>query len=543
MEIYFFGAAKVVTGSNILIKTDKYNILLDCGMFQGSEQLESLNYEDFSYAPKDIDFLILSHAHIDHSGRIPKLVKEGFKGEILSTKATYDLCEIMLIDSANIQQADVEWENRKRRRAGKKEVSPLYTVEDAQMSLKYFKNHLYDQKIVLNDDVILRFKDAGHMLGSAIVELWIREKGEFIKIVYSGDLGMINKPIIADPDFIDDADYLIIESTYGNRIHEDAKESAQKLIEAINKTVSRGGTAIIPSFAVGRTQEIIYELNKYYEYEKDIEQHMRIPVYVDSPMAVSATQAFKRNSNCFDEATKNLILSGDDPFQFENLNYIKSQEESMRLNHYNFPKVIISSSGMCTAGRVRHHLKHNLWQGRNSILFVGYQAEGTLGRLLLDGVKKVKILGEEIKVEAQIYDLEGFSGHADQKVLLKWVENFKVKPRKVFVVHGEEEAVEAFSRLVKEKFAIETVTPNIGDGYKIRGKFTQSESGKVLEPIKLKEDIKRELEQVYGQFESLVYRTDQLIEPKFLEKEYDTLKNKLLGLQQELMDINMLLGK
>lgn len=543
MDIHFLGAAKIVTGSNILIKTDKYNILLDCGLFQGSEELERLNYEDFSYNPSDIDYLILSHAHIDHSGRIPKLVKEGFKGKILATQATYDLCTIMLIDSANIQEGDVEWENRKRRRAGKKEIEPLYTVDDASLSLKYFETYLYDQKIKINDDIILRFKDAGHMLGSAIIELWIRENNEFVKIVYSGDLGMVNRPIINNPEYIEEADYLIIESTYGNRIHESIEESEKKLITAINRTVSGGGTVIIPSFAVGRTQELIYELNKYYEYEETIEEHMRIPIYVDSPMAVSATEAFKRNSNFFNTTTKNLILKGDNPFEFANLNYIKTQEESMRLNNYNFPKVIISSSGMCTAGRVRHHLKHNLWQGKNSVLFVGYQAEGTLGRQLLDGVKKVRVLGEEIKVEAKIYNIEGFSGHADQQQLLKWITNFKSKPKKIFVVHGEVEAVESLSQLIEEELEIETVVPNIGDSFKIRRDFSKRESGRVLEPIKQKEDIKKELSEVYNQFEALVYRTDQLIDPKFLDEEYDKLKNNLLELQQKLMDINMLLGR
>ncbi len=543
MDIHFLGAAKVVTGSNILIKTNKYNILLDCGLFQGSEDLERLNYENFSYNPSDIDYLILSHAHIDHSGRIPKLVKEGFKGKILSTQATYDLCTIMLIDSANIQEGDVEWENRKRRRSGKKEIEPLYTVDDASLSLKYFETYLYDQKININDDIILRFKDAGHMLGSAIIELWIKENNEFIKIVYSGDLGMPNRPIINNPEYIEEADYLIIESTYGNRIHESIEESEKKLINAINKTVSDGGTVIIPSFAVGRTQELIYELNKYYEYEEDIEQHMRIPIYVDSPMAVSATAAFKRNSNFFNDTTKELILKGDNPFEFDNLNYIKTQDESMRLNNYNFPKVIISSSGMCTAGRVRHHLKHNLWQGKNSILFVGYQAEGTLGRQLLDGVKKVEVLGEEIKVEAKTYTIEGFSGHADQQQLLTWIENIGSKPKKVFVVHGEEKAVESLSKLIEGKLEIETIVPSIGDSFKIRKDFSQRELGRVLEPIKQKEDIKKELSEVYSQFESLVYRTDQLIDPEFLDEEYDNLKNNLLELQQKLMDINMLLGK
>ena len=543
MEIKFLGASKVVTGSNFLIETDKYKILLDCGMFQGSKELEKLNFEKFSYNPADIDYLILSHAHIDHSGRIPKLVKEGFKGKIICTSATFDLCKIMLIDSANIQQSDVEWENRKRQRAGKKPIESLYTMDDAEMSLRYFEPYLYDQKINLNEDIIVRFKDAGHILGSAIVELWIKEKKDFTKIVFSGDLGMPGRPIIKSPEYIDEADYIIIESTYGNRIHEDMKASTKKLVEIINTTAKNGGSVIIPSFAVGRTQEIIYELNKYYEYDNSIEEYMRIPVYVDSPMAVRATEAFQANPNCFNDETKKLILNGDNPFEFSNLFYVKSQQESMKLNKHNFPRVIISASGMCTAGRIRHHLKHNLWKANNSIVFVGFQAEGTLGRRLLDGVNNVKILGEEIKVEAEIHDLEGFSGHADQTILMKWLNNFKNKPKKIFVVHGEKESSNEFAKMIKTELGVDVIVPNLGDGFKIEEVVKQSHTGVVLEPIKEREDIKMELQEVYTQFESLAFRTDQLIDPKFLSEDYDNLKNKLLELQQKLMDVNMLISK
>lgn len=543
MEITFFGATKVVTGSNCLIKGSDYNILLDCGMFQGSKQLEGLNYTDFPYNPEDIDFLILSHAHIDHSGRIPKLVKDGFKGRIISTKATFDLCKIMLLDSARIQQADVEWENRKRARAGREPVEPLYTIDDASFSLKYFEYYYYDQKIKLNDDVYIRFKDAGHILGSSIIELWIKEDDDFVKIVFSGDLGMPGRPIIKDPEYIEEADYLIMESTYGNRLHESIQESGKELVNIINRTTLRGGSVIIPSFAVGRTQELIYNLNEYYEYNRDIEEFMKIPIYIDSPMAVSATDAFKVNSYCFNEKTKNLILNGDDPFEFENLHYIQSQEESMKLNEYDYPKVIISSSGMCTAGRIRHHLKHNIWDKNNSVVFVGYQAQGTLGRIILDGVEWVKILGERIKINAEIYDLEGFSGHADQKVLLNWVANFKKKPKKVFIVHGEEESSGELAKLIEKKFKLETIIPNYGDSFEIRRSLSKISSKDIIEPIKRKEDIEKELQEVYDQFESLVYRTNEMIDPDFLQDDYDDLKNRLLELQQNLLDISMLLGK
>ena len=543
MDIQFLGAAKIVTGSNYLIKMDKYNIIVDCGMFQGNNEKEELNYKDFEFYPADIDYMILTHAHIDHSGRIPKLVKDGFRGKIFCTKSTYDLCKIMLIDSANIQESDVKWENKKRQRAGRKLAEPLYTIKDAEDSLKYFEPYFYNQNIIINDDITLKFRDAGHILGSSILELWLTEEGETNKLVFSGDLGMPDRPIIRDPEFIDDADYLILESTYGDKDHESFSYSTEKLIEIINKTVAKNGTVLIPSFAVGRTQELIYELNKYYAYDKNIEEHMKIPIYIDSPMAINATEAFEVNSNSFDDEAKALILSGDNPFNFPNLRYIRSQEESMALNKSNYPKVIISASGMATAGRIRHHLKHNLWDPNNSLVFVGYQAEGTLGRILLDGVKRVKLLGEEIEVNLQIYDLEGFSAHADQKTLLKFVDKFKRKPKKIFLVHGEEGPANALSDLIKERFNIDVIIPNLGDEFTIQKRGIELRKGIKIEPAMLKEDIENEFKNVYKQFEALTMKTDELYEAKKMEKDYDLLKNKLIDLQNNLMDLNMLLGK
>ncbi|RKD31212.1 MBL fold metallo-hydrolase RNA specificity domain-containing protein [Thermohalobacter berrensis] len=543
MKIEFLGAAKVVTGSNFLITTDKYKILIDCGMFQGSEQLEKLNFEDFKFDPSEIDFMLLSHAHIDHSGRIPKLVKEGFNGKIICTKATKDLCDIMLKDSGHIQESDAKWENKKRKREGKPLVKPLYTVKDATVSLNYFDPVLYDQKIDINEDVTVRFKDAGHILGSSIIELWIKEKGNTVKIVFTGDLGMRDRPIIRDPELIEEADYLIIESTYGNRLHENAEKRTEKLVEIINSTVMNNGTVIIPSFAVGRTQELIYELNKYYEYNKNLDQFMKIPIYIDSPMAVSATEVFQENTYCFDEEAKKLILSGDNPFEFSNLHYVRDQQESMRLNNANYPKVIISASGMCTAGRVRHHLKHNLWDEKNSVVFVGYQAEGTLGRILKDGAKKVKLLGERIAVKAKIYDIEGFSAHADRDELIRWLNGFKSMPNKIFIVHGEEDSAEEFADLVSERFNVETIVPDMGDVFDLKDEFYKEKSGEVLKPLQQKENIQEELQKVYDEFEILAAKTDQLIDKDFLKDNYDKLNNKLLELQQKLMDINIMLGK
>ncbi|MDR5659900.1 MBL fold metallo-hydrolase [Serpentinicella sp. ANB-PHB4] len=541
MKIHFLGASKVVTGSNILITTDKYNVLLDCGLFQGSEELESLNQLPFEFEPKDIDYLFLSHSHIDHSGRIPKLVKEGFNGKILCTKATKELSEIMLVDSAHIQESDVNWENRKRKRAGKPLISPLYSVEEAEASLRYFESALYNQKISVNEDISVRFRDAGHILGSSIIEIWITENKSTTKIVFTGDLGMTDKPLIKNPEIIEDADYLIMESTYGNRLHENREKRTEKLMDIINETVLRGGSVIIPSFAVGRTQELIYELNKYYEYKKDLEAHMKIPIYIDSPMATAATEVFKENAYCFNDETRQMILKGDNPFSFENLYFIKSHEESMRLNDTNYPKVVISASGMCTAGRVRHHLKHNLWKANNSVVFVGYQANGTLGRLLQEGVKKVKLLGEEIVVLANIHTIEGFSGHADQQELLSWVDKIKRKPKRIFLVHGEEASTETLAKMLRERFNIKTITPNIGYVYQISNGSTEF-SREILEPVQRKENIKEELQKVYEQFESLVLKTDRFWNPELLDKDYDKIKNKLLDLQRELLDLSILLG-
>ena len=419
----------------------------------------------------------------------------------------------------------------------------MYTTKDAEESLKYFDPYLYNQRIHLNDEVTIRFKDAGHILGSSIVEIWVCEDDETTKMVFTGDLGMPGRPIIRHPEYINDADYLIIESTYGDTNHEPYQESTDKLINIINRTALRGGTVIIPSFAVGRTQELIYELNKYYEYNPNMEEYMKIPIYIDSPLAVNATSIFQKNSSSFNEEAKGLILKGDNPFTFSNLRYIKSTEESISLNKARYPKVIISSSGMATAGRVRHHLKHNLWDSKNSLVFVGYQAEGTLGRILLDGSKKVKLLGEEIDVKLEIYDLEGFSGHADQKTLLDWIGKFKSKPKKIFIVHGEEEAADTLSRLIQKKFNIETIIPNLGDKMKITKGRVEVRKGLSIDPIMLQQDIENEIESAYKEIEALRNKGDLDDLDTMIVSNYDNLKNKLIDLRHSLMDLNMLISK
>jgi metallo-beta-lactamase family protein len=510
-------------------------------MFQGSPELERLNERAFSFDPSTIDYLILTHAHIDHSGRIPKLVKDGFAGRILTTKATYDLSKLMLLDSAHIQEADIQWENQKRARAGKPKREPLYTTTDAEQSLRHFEGFLYEQKIEVDDEVSLRFLDAGHILGSSVVELWITEKGHTTKLAFSGDLGMPNRPLLRHYDKIREADYIIVESTYGHTTHPPIEDASKRLIQIINDTVSKGGTVVIPSFAVSRTQELIYTLNQYYE-NGEMDHFMKIPIYVDSPMAVSATEIYAQNASCFNEETRQLILSGDDPFQFENLFYVRDQAESQRLNTQEFPKVIISASGMCSAGRIRHHLKHTLWKAKNSVIFVGYQAEGTLGRKLKEGQSVVSILGESIKVEAKIFSIDGFSGHADQPTLLDWLRGFRKKPKRVFIVHGESMQANALKDAIEKDLKWNVCIPDLGYETTL-AEGAESREGRWMDPVRKRENLERELQEVHAQFESLSLKTRLMLDDKTIKKDYEAIHTRLLELQQQLLDLNLILGK
>lgn len=451
MKIMFCGASMDVTGSCHMISTDSHKILLDCGQFQGGKEMEKLNYEPFPFDAEEIECVLLSHAHIDHCGRLPLLVKRGFKGQIYCTDATADLVQVMLKDSAHIHEKDAEWQTRKNARTGKPPVEPLYTMKDAENTLKLVKPVLYDQLVEINEQMRIVFNDAGHILGSAITELWVDEGETTSKIVFSGDLGVEDRPILRNPKKIKKADYVIVESTYGNRLHPANSTSIDELIAITLKTVQRGGSVVIPSFAVGRTQELIYQFNMFYEqhteYQKELEN---INVYIDSPMATTATEVFKKNAQVFDEETKAFILSGDNPLDFKNLKFTRNTADSQMLNTDTSAKIIISASGMCEAGRIRHHLKHTLWDARNSIVFVGYQAEGTLGRSLLQGAKEVKLFGETISVNAEIYNLEGFSGHADQKGLIDWLSGFQTEPKQVFLVHGEYQSKHDFADKIRE---------------------------------------------------------------------------------------------
>ena len=546
MKIQFCGATTGVTGSCHLITAGDYRILLDCGQFQGGKAQDELNKEPFPFDAADVDFMVLSHAHIDHCGRIPLLVKRGFKGPIYCTDATADLLDIMLKDSAYIHEKEAEWHNRKNERAGRPQVEPLYTVHDAEVALKQVKPVLYDQLLEINDDIRICFNDAGHILGSAITELWITENGNVSKIVFSGDLGVMDRPILRNPTIIKKADYAIMESTYGNRLHPDNSMDVHKLMDIIRDTARRGGNTIIPSFAVGRTQELIYELNRVIdsdsEYRRDFENLM---VYVDSPMAKNATEAFKKNAQVFDDETKDYISRGDNPLDFPNLKFTKSSEESQWLNINHDPKVIISASGMCEAGRIRHHLKHNLWDARNSIIFVGYQAEGTLGRMLVEGAQEVTLFGEKIQVKAKIHNLEGFSGHADRDGLLAWLRGFQKIPKKVFLVHGEPQTKIDLAETIKQQLGFDPVVVNANSEFEL-----EADSGEVISMTEAMEeavdartinDARNNLFNVRRRLEDIIYNTDLAVGNDTSPEQLAKINNVILELEKSAINLGAIL--
>ena len=470
MKITFLGATRTVTGSNILIETKDKKFIVDCGLYQGQDKEILLNTDEFMFNPNEIDFMLLTHAHIDHSGRIPKLYVDGYRGPIYATKATCDLCSIMLPDSGYIQESEVEWLNRKRKREGKHEVPPIYTYQDAVDSLTLFEKVNYREIVQLTPNIRVRFNDAGHMLGSAIIEVWINEDGEEQKIVFTGDLGNNDIPLLREPTMIDDADILVMESTYGNRLHEYKENKAEEFLKIVSSTLERGGNVVIPSFAVGRTQEILYEIQKSKqsddpEFRREFDEIMTAPVYVDSPLAISATEVFLKNLDCLDEEVQEDIKEGKKPLDFSGLRFTPSVEESRALNENANKSIIISASGMCEVGRIKHHLKHNLWRTDSTILFVGYQAVGTLGKKIVDGAKQVKIFGEEIGVNANIKYIEAFSGHADKSGLLKFIDSFKNKPKQIYLVHGDEEAQLSLADELVDKYHIPVDIPFRGDVY------------------------------------------------------------------------------
>lgn len=543
MKIKFCGASSGVTGSCHLLTTENHKVLLDCGQFQGGKAQEALNYEPFPFDPKEVECVILSHAHIDHCGRIPLLVKRGFTGKIYCTDATADLLDVMLKDSGFIHEKDAEWKSKRAARAGKPPVEPLYTYEDAVKALEYVVPVLYDQQIEINDHMKIVFNDAGHILGSAITELWVVEDGRESKIVFSGDLGMMNRPILRDPTIIKKADYVIMETTYGNRNHPANSTSIKELLDIVLKTTRRGGTVVIPSFAVGRTQELIYEFNKFYEEHSEYKEEMdQLMVYVDSPMATTATEVFRKNAQVFDEETRDYILRGDNPLDFKNLKFTRSTAESQALNLDRNPKVIISASGMCEAGRIRHHLKHNLWDSKSSIIFVGYQAEGTLGKLLVEGGKDVVLFGEEIHVNAEIYNLEGFSGHADQDGLFSWLAGFRQKPKQIFLVHGEEDSKKDFGKLISDKLGYDPVVVLGNSEFELDMNTAKILNFEEAEEAAVEDEeiqaVRRQISDIHNDIESILYNTDLAMGRNISQDKLVKINN----IVQELAKATMVLG-
>ena len=535
----------MVTGSNFLVEGAGKKFLVDCGMYQGGDRDEMQNHEPFAYDVNEIDFMLLTHAHIDHSGRIPKLYKEGYRNPVITTKATRDLCSIMLPDSGHIQEQEIEWRNRKRKREGKEPLPPLYTAQDGIDTMKIFKPVNYDEIIEIDPNIYVRFNDAGHMLGSAIIEIWVKEDGKETKAVFTGDLGNNDIPLLSSPTMIETADYLVMESTYGGRLHMRNDDKANLFLNIVSETLDKGGTVVIPSFAVGRTQEILYELNNLKDtqegedFKKKYATLMKAPVYVDSPLAISATEIFKENANLFDEETQAVIESGDNPLEFPGLQFTRTADESKALNEKNESSIIISASGMCEVGRIKHHLKHHLWDPNSTILFVGYQAPGTLGRRIVDGEKRVKIFGEEIAVNARIEYIEGYSGHADQEWLMNFVYSFITKPKHIFLVHGEPTGQEILKSKIVDEIGLPVTIPEHGQTYTLDENLTMEQT---VAPITPQMNVRRDVIDKIRLLKNELNDMETIVKEDYLakkdnEEEISLLKLRLKEIEDQIVKI------
>ena len=504
MKIQFIGATHEVTGSCTLLEVCGKKYLVDCGMEQGRDVFENV---PIPVAAGTIEGVFLTHAHIDHSGMLPKLCKDGFRGSIFATESTCDLCNIMLQDSAHIQMSEAEWQNRKAQRANLPLVEPVYNMNDALQAISQFRRCRYGEPLEVAEGIVIRFTDIGHLLGSACIEMWLTENGETRKIVFSGDVGNLNQPIIKDPQPVEETDYLVIESTYGDRLHDTPRDSVEELAQVIQRTLDRGGNVVIPSFAVGRTQEMLYAIREI-KNRGLLTDHDTFPVYVDSPLAVEATGIYLQcDSSCFDEQTAALVRQGINPLWFEGICLSVSPEESKQINFDPRPKVILSASGMCEAGRIRHHLKHNLWNPNNTILFVGYQAEGSLGSKLQNGADTVRLFGEDISVNAEIAMLHGTSGHADQAGLVAWLQGFREKPKLVFVNHGEDSSCTAFQKLLNS-MGYHAEAPYSGTEYDLLdGRMTVFTDGKLIS----REQILKGNARARAAYEELLFAAESLL--------------------------------
>ena len=544
MKITFLGATKIVTGSNFLVEAAGKKFLVDCGLYQGKAELEEQNYREFDYNPAEIDFMLLTHAHIDHSGRIPKLYNDGFKGPIYAHKATCDLCQIMLPDSGHIQEMEAEWKNKKRIRKGQPTRGPLYTAEDALKCMEIFVPVKYDEIIQVSENIYVRFNDAGHMLGSSTIEIWAKEDGKETKAVFSGDLGNNDIPLLSEPTMIEDTDYLVMESTYGSRLHIRNDQKAELFLKIVSETIDNGGTVVIPSFAVGRTQEILYEINKIKENRHDEEflreyrTLMKVPVYVDSPLAISATQVFKENMDLFEDEVKEEMERGNNPLEFPGLKFTQTADESKALNESNEPSIIISASGMCDVGRIKHHLKHNIWNPKSTILFVGYQAPGTLGYEIVNGAKKVTIFGEEFAVNARIEYIEGYSGHADQEWLMNFVYSFYNKPKHIFLVHGEEESQEVLRNKILENTGIGVTIPEYGETYQLDDELRIVNRIKIKKTLTLKNEVLERLEKLKDELADMeVMVKEDMTDNELRDEDIFRINEKIKDLEQQILNV------
>ena len=544
MKITFLGATKTVTGSNYLVEAAGKRFLVDCGMWQGKAELEERNMDEFEFDPKSIDFMLLTHAHIDHSGRIPKLYKEGYRNKVYAHKATCDLCALMLPDSGHIQEMETSWKNKKRIRKGLPEVEPMYTAEEAARCLEIFEPVQYDQIIEITPQIHVRFNDAGHMLGSSIIELWVNEDGKEEKTVFTGDLGNNDIPLLDSPTMIEDADYLVMESTYGSRLHLRNDEKAEIFLNVVSETLDNGGTVVIPSFAVGRTQEILYEINKLKD-EKDDEEFrrkyktlMRADVYVDSPLAISATEVFRENTNLFEPEVRAEIMRGDNPLEFPGLHFTRTADEPKALNENDKPSIIISASGMCDVGRIKHHLKHNIWNPKSTILFVGYQAPGTLGYQIVNGAKTVKIFGEEFAVNARIEYIEGYSGHADQEGLMNFIYSFIKKPKNIFLVHGEPESQEVLRDKIEQETNIPVIVPDFGETYDVKDEVQMTHKIERKVPNSMKREILDRLEKLKSEIKDMdEYVRKDVDDDNLRDEDIFRINEKIKDLEKQILNV------
>ena len=488
--------------------------------------------------------MLLTHAHIDHSGRIPKLYNEGFRGPIYAQKATCDLCSIMLPDSGHIQEMEAEWKNKKRLRKGEETKPPLYTAEDAIKSQELFVPVKYDEIIQVDENIFVRFNDAGHMLGSSIIEVWTKEDGKETKTVFSGDIGNNDIPLLSSPTMIESCDYLVMESTYGSRLHMKNDEKAEIFLDVVSETIDNGGTVVIPSFAVGRTQEILYELEKIKEKKHDEEFNrkyktlMKVPVYVDSPLAISATEIFKKNTDLFEDEIREKIEAGNNPLEFPGLKFTRTADESKALNESQEPSIIISASGMCDVGRIKHHLKHNIWNPKSTILFVGYQAPGTLGHSIVNGAKKVTIFGEEMAVNARIEYIEGYSGHADQEWLMNFVYSFISKPKHIFLVHGEDDSQTVLKNKILEGTGIGVSIPEYGETYELSDELRIVNKLKPRKSRTLKQEVLARLDKLGNEIKDMDIIVRQDMEDSNLrDEDIFRINEKIKDLEKQILNV------